>query len=251
MFHRLSNPLTTATVAAALAIGTILPKPVAAQTKETLSVSGSLAGSLTFTTDYRFRGVSQTFGDPALQGGAEFTMPSNFYLGTWASVVDKEFYANTRGLEWDLYAGYKRQLRDGVVVDIGLLQYLFPSESRYSTLEAYAGIGHEWLSFRYYHSLSNRFFGVAGARGSQYYDLTANYPLGNGLHAVGHYGIQRIHDNGGDYTDFRVGVTQEWKGLTWGASYFKTDSNFAFTNRAGRTRDLGEGGLVLSVSKTF
>ncbi|MBA3479068.1 MAG: hypothetical protein H0T52_11825 [Lautropia sp.] len=235
----------------ALAAGLLVPPSSNAQQKETFSVSGTLSGSLTLTTDYRFRGVSQTFGDPALQGGVDFSLPSNFYIGTWASVVDKEIFANTRGFEVDIYGGYKRQLGGGMMLDVGLLQYLYPTESLYSTLEAYAGVSYGWLSFKYSHSLSNRFFGVMSARGSQYYDLTAIYPLGNGLNAIGHYGIQRIHDNGGDYTDWRLGVSKDWRGFTWAGSYFDTDSTFNFTNRAGRTRDLGEGGLVLSVSKTF
>ena len=251
MKHGPTNSIFNPIAIGALAFGLAAAGPATAQENKTLSLSGSVAGNLTLTTDYRFRGVSQTFGDPALQGGVDFTLPSNFYVGTWASVVDKEIFANSRGFEWDIYGGYKWQLRQGLVVDVGLLQYLYPTESLYSTLEAYAGVSYEWLSFKYSHSLSNRFFGVSGARGSQYYDLTANYPLGNGLHAVGHYGVQRIHNNGGDYTDWRLGLTKEWKGLTWGASYFDTDSTFDFTNRAGRTRDLGDGGFVLSVSKTF
>ena len=55
-----------------------------------------------------------------------------------------------------------------------------------------SGVSYEWLSFKYSHSLSNRFFGVSDARGSQYYDLTAIYPIGNGFNLVGHYGVQRI-----------------------------------------------------------
>jgi uncharacterized protein (TIGR02001 family) len=247
MKRRLITPLALGALTA-LSLGS---GPAGAQQKETLSVSGTLVGNLTLTSDYRFRGVSQTFGDPAFQAGADFTMPSNFYVGTWASMVDKEIYANSRGFEVDIYGGYKWQMRQGLVVDVGLLQYLYPTESLYSTLEGYVGVSYEWLSFKYSHSLSNRFFGVADARGSQYYDFTATYPISSGFNLVGHYGIQRIHDNGGDYTDWRLGVTKDWKGFTFGASYYDTDSTFEFTNRAGRTRDLGEGGIVLSVTKVF
>jgi len=235
----------------ALLATTTLATGATAQQKETFSVSGTLTGNLTLTSDYRFRGVSQTFGDPALQGGMDFTLPSNFYVGTWASIVDKEIYADSRGFEVDIYGGYKWRMRQGLVVDAGLLQYLFPTESVYSTLEAYVGVSYEWLSFKYSHALSNRFFGVSDARGSQYYDLTATYPLSDGLNVVGHYGVQRIHDNGGDFTDWRFGVTKDWRGFTFGVSYYDTDSTFRFTNRAGRSRDLGEGGLVLSVTKVF
>jgi uncharacterized protein (TIGR02001 family) len=247
MKRTLFTPLALgALTAAALGSGS-----AGAQQKEAFSVSGTLVSNLTLTSDYRFRGVSRTFGDPAIQGGADFTFPGNFYIGTWASMVDKEIFANSRGFELDIYGGYKWQMQEGLVVDVGLLQYLFPTESLYSTLEGYVGVSYQFLSFKYSHTLSNRFFGVSGARGSQYYDLTAVYPISEGFNAVAHYGVQRIHDNGGDYTDWRLGVTKEWKGLTFGASYFDTDSTFNFTNRAGRTRDLGDGGFVLSVSKVF
>lgn len=247
----MKNGLIKALAAGLLAIGIAAPDASLAQQKQTFSVSGSLAGNLTLTSDYRFRGVSRTFGDPALQGGLDFTLPNNFYIGTWASMVDKEIFADTRGFEVDIYGGYKWQLRRGLVLDVGLMQYLFPTESRYSTLEGYAGVSYEWLSFRYSRSLSNRFFGLGNSRGSQYYDLTANYPLGNGLNLIGHYGIQRINNNPGGYTDVRIGVTKDWKSFTWGASVYDTDSTFDFTNRAGRTRNLGDRGFVLSVSKAF
>ncbi|MBW1999239.1 MAG: hypothetical protein JRJ29_14920, partial [Deltaproteobacteria bacterium] len=45
-------------------------------------------GSLAFTTDYVFRGVSQTDGDPAVQGSFEYSHPTGFYLGLWGSNVD-------------------------------------------------------------------------------------------------------------------------------------------------------------------
>src|SRR5690606_5020853 len=94
----------------------------------TLSVSGELTGNLSLTSDYRFRGVSRTFGDPALQGGLDFEMPNNFYVGTWASMVDKEIFPEVRGFEVDLYGGYRWNLGSGLGLDVGLIQYLFPTE---------------------------------------------------------------------------------------------------------------------------
>ncbi|MGE0796818.1 MAG: TorF family putative porin [Lautropia sp.] len=235
----------------ALAVGMALPAVSSAQQRETLSVSGQLTGSLSATSDYRFRGLSRTFGDPALQGGLEFALPSNFYVGAWASVVDKEIFANSRGYEIDMTAGYRQQLGSGIGLDVGLVQYLFPSESEFSTLEAFGGLSYRWLSLKYYYTLSNRYFGAGGARGTQYFDFTAAYPLGNGLSLVGHYGIMRGESGARDYTDWRAGVTKDWRGFVFGLSYYDTDSRFELTNRTGRTRDLGDGGLVLSVSKSF
>ena len=252
----MERSLTTPIAIGALLVGLLAPLAASAQQSsakdtETFSVSGSLAGNLTATTDYRFRGVSRTFGDPALQGGLDFTLPSNFYIGAWASTVDKQIFANSRGFELDIYGGYKWQLRQGLLLDVGLVQYLFPSESEFSTLEAYVGVSYEWISAKYYHTLSNEYFGAGHAKDTQYLDLGATYPLGNGLSAVGHVGFLRGQSGARDYIDWRLGVTKEWRGFTFCASYVDTDSDFEFTNRAGRTRDLGDGGFLLSVSKSF
>ena len=236
--------------------GLTLPSAAFAQpspggSARTLSVSGSVTGNVGLVSDYRFRGVSRTFGDPALQAGVDFALPSRFYVGAWTSMVDKEIFANTRGFEVDVYGGYRHDLGRGLMLDVGLQQYLMPSKSRYSTFEAYAGVTWEWLSFKYSHGLSNRYFGVDNARNSQYFDLKGAFPFGNGWHLVAHYGVQRIAHNSGDYTDYSVGVTKDWKGLTWSANLVDTDSTFSFTNRAGRTRNLGDRAIVLGVAKAF
>ena len=64
-------------------------------------------------TDYRFRGISQTLGKPALQGGADYAHSSGLYVGTWLSTVAKDSYANGKGLEVD---GYIEVLPDGAIV---------------------------------------------------------------------------------------------------------------------------------------
>ena len=58
-------------------------------------------------SDYRYRGISQTRLQPALQGGADYTHdPSGLYAGTWLSTVKWTRDAGGGGdVEWDLYAG--------------------------------------------------------------------------------------------------------------------------------------------------
>lgn len=240
------------TLAAGLATSPVaIAQQSGGQNRQTLSVSGTVSGSLSATTDYRFRGLSRTFGDPAIQGGLDFTLPSNFYVGAWTSIVDKELFTDSWGFEVDLYGGYKWQLRDGMVVDVGLLQYLFPTSSDFSTLEAYAGVNFRWLYFKYYYTLSNEYFGAGNAEGTQYLDFGANYPLGNGLNVFGHIGFLRGQSGARDYTDWSLGISHDWRGITFGLSYVDMDSDFEFTNRSGRTRDLGDGGFLLSVTKHF
>jgi uncharacterized protein (TIGR02001 family) len=69
-------------------------------------------------SDYRFRGISQTYGLPAIQGGFDYAHSSGFYLGTWGSSVTGNLYANGSGMEWDLYGGYKGSITDDLGYDV-------------------------------------------------------------------------------------------------------------------------------------
>ena len=65
--------------------------PVMAQTTEVPAVAEasphSLTGNLGIFSSYRFRGIDQTFGKPALQGGIDYAHSSGFYVGNWNSNV--------------------------------------------------------------------------------------------------------------------------------------------------------------------
>src|SRR6187399_1120009 len=86
----------------------------------------ALTGNLSLTTDYRFRGISQTYKLPAVQGGLDFADKSGVYLGTWMSNVSGNSYNNGAGLEWDLYGGYKFNIAENVQIDLGTLAYVYP-----------------------------------------------------------------------------------------------------------------------------
>jgi uncharacterized protein (TIGR02001 family) len=230
-------------LAAATLLGSAVPGVASADT---------LTANVAVTTDYRFRGVSQSFRRPALQGGVDYGHDSGLYIGTWASTVDDDFLTDTRGVELDVYGGYKFPLGKDWLLDVGVLQYLYPGESLWNTTEVYLGATWKFLYLKYSHSVSDDTFGFTDTRGSGYLDLTATYPLQEGLNLIAHVGHQRFRNNSdASYTDYRVGATYDWAGLTWGASVFGTDEDFAFSKPSGKTRDLGKAALVLSVGKTF
>jgi uncharacterized protein (TIGR02001 family) len=212
----------------------------------------ALTANVSLVSDYRFRGVSQSFRRPAVQGGVDWAHDSGFYVGTWASTVDDDFLTDTHGVEWDIYGGYKFPLGAGWTGDVGLLQYLYPGESLWNTTELYVGASWQWLSIKYSHSIGDDTFGFADSRGSGYIDLTATYPLREGLNLIAHLGHQRFHNySDASYTDYKLGATYDWMGVTWGASVIGTDEDFTFTKPNGKTRDLGKATVVVSVSKTF
>jgi len=218
------------------------------------SVAGaqSLTANVAVVSDYRFRGISQSFRRPALQGGVDWAHGSGFYLGTWASTVDDDFLTDTDGVEMNFYGGYKFPIGAGFTGDVGVLRYFYPGESLWNTTEIYIGASWEFLSLKYSHSVSDDTFGFTDSRNSGYLDLTAIYPISEGFNLIAHVGHQRFENyNEADYTDYRLGVTYDWSGFTWGASVYGTDEDFTFTKPNGKTRDLGNATVVVSVSKTF
>ena len=80
--------------------------------------------SLAATTDYVFRGVSQTGGGPAFQAGLTYTAPFGLYAGVWGSNVD----FGTGGFETDYYVGWNTDLSDSWNLDLGATRYTYSGD---------------------------------------------------------------------------------------------------------------------------
>lgn len=113
-----------AIVAAALAVATtIVAAPAAAQEAESGPVT--ISGSATIASDYRFRGVSQTDKELAVQGGFSVSHESGFYVGTWGSNLSGWGTFGGSNTELDIYGGFAKEF-GGVKVDVGLTWYMYP-----------------------------------------------------------------------------------------------------------------------------
>lgn len=85
----------------------------------------TVTGSVALVTDYRFRGLSLSGGDFAVQGSVNVNHSSGFYAGAWASSLeDSPVYGNA---ELDVYAGWTGEIASGVTADVGLLYYVYPN----------------------------------------------------------------------------------------------------------------------------
>ncbi len=84
-----------------------------------------ISGNVALVSDYRFRGVSFSDGDIALQGGIDVGHSSGLYVGTWASSISGGTAFGE--LELDIYGGWSGDISDGVSVDVGLLYYIYPT----------------------------------------------------------------------------------------------------------------------------
>ena len=181
----------------------------------------TLAYNIGVFSEYRFRGISQSRFDPAIQGGIDFTHKSGFYLGTWASNIKwiKDTVGNSSNAEIDIYAGYKGSVSD-IGYDVGVLGYLYPSHKGYvpnpETTELYGALTYGPVTAKYSHAISNT-FGYADSHNSGYLDLSASFDLGKGWSVVPHIGHQRIAGNTAgvsngqfSYTDYSLTVNYDF-----------------------------------------
>lgn len=249
----------------------------------------TFTGNLTIASDYRFRGISQTYKNPAVQGGIDYTHASGFYLGTWLSNVSGNQYLNGAGLEWDVYGGFKFAATKDLTLDIGVLQYYYPgakygvpTADKYDNTELYVGATWKWLSAKYSYTTSD-FFGTktatyggvcenanvggnaanclpanpGGSKGSGYLDVSAAYPINDKLTLLAHVGRQTVANYGAlSYTDWKLGLNYDLNGWTLGAAYIDTNANKGFwaaceLSTPTNCKKLGESTVVVSVSKSF
>ena len=84
----------------------------------------TVTGNVALTSDYRFRGVSLSGGDPAIQGGITASHASGFYVGTWASSIRGGAVYGEQ--ELDIFAGFTTPVAEGLTFDAGLLYYVYP-----------------------------------------------------------------------------------------------------------------------------
>jgi uncharacterized protein (TIGR02001 family) len=113
-------------LAASLLAGSVLAATPAFAEDETAPPSEfTVSGYVQGVTDYRFRGISLTAGDIAVQGSINVNHSSGFYVGTWASSLeDTPVYGHT---EIDLYGGWTGEVTSGLTLDAGLLYYVYPN----------------------------------------------------------------------------------------------------------------------------
>jgi uncharacterized protein (TIGR02001 family) len=217
-----------------------------------------VSGNVGVTTDYRFRGISQTQNSQALQGGVDYAHKSGFYVGNWNSSVSNLLYTDSIGLENDLYVGFKKEVVKGVTVDVGSYNYFYSQAanrfvSNSNTHEVYAAVGYGPVVAKYSQSLGDS-FGVANSKSSKYVQADLKFPIAAQLTADAHVGHTMVANHSTtDYTDYNVGATYNLAGFAIGAHYF-TNKGLAPAVKTANTvngEQLYKSAFVFSVAKAF
>ncbi len=216
-----------------------------------------LSFNLGATSDYRYRGISQSRLQPALQGGADLVNnPTGLYVGTWASSIKwiKDSGGNGHA-EIDLYAGKKGDIGKGFGYDVGGLYYLYPnnkldSVSGYKNADTFELYGKLTYGIAYvkYSSAMTNLFGTPNSKNSGYVDVGADIDLGKGYTLNLHGGYQHVmHSPNLSYSDYKIAVTKQFFGVDFNLAAITTDSKAYVYG----TNNLGKTSFVLTATKTF
>jgi uncharacterized protein (TIGR02001 family) len=228
-----------------------------------------LTTSFNLASNYVYRGLTRTNSNPAIQGGIDLTASNGVYIGVWGSNVS--WLADQGGvkgssLELDAYLGVKNSFATDFTYDLGVLRYHYPATYNIGTVnadtsEVYGAIGYQWLSAKYSYSMGNA-FGMEGSNGTDYVDLSANFPITDSGFTLGaHYGKQsykgatasllRAAGTDPSYADYKFYLTYNFNGYVLGFAYTGTTAknNAFYINAQGNS--LGRSTGIFSLNRNF
>lgn len=265
----------------ALAVAGALASPLAAAADAPASPH-TFTGNVALASEYLYRGIAQTRGEPALQGGFDYAHANGFYAGIWGSNISwisDGVAGASASLEVDVYGGYKGAISGDLGFDIGVLTYNYPGSGKPSgnakpdTTEIYGALSWKWLTLKYSHTTGSLFGWTQPdgdkTKGSGYLELNAAHDFGNGWGVTGHVGHQKVKGFGdASYTDYKVGVAKDLGFGVLGLAYSTTDANDSCSGNApapATAKDVycfvkhdgssayasGKGRLLLTFSKSF
>jgi uncharacterized protein (TIGR02001 family) len=265
----------------ALAVAGALSSPLVAIAADPAPTpEHTFTGNVTLASEYLYRGIAQTRGKPAIQGGFDYAHSSGLYAGLWASSITwigDAVPGASAGIEVDVYGGYKGAITEDFGYDVGVLTYNYPGtgkptgNAKPDTTEIYGALSYKWLTLKYSHSTGSLFGWTkpdgSKTSGSGYLELNAAYDLGDGWGINGHIGHQKVKGlSDASYSDYKIGVTKDMGFGVVGLAYSTTNAKdncsgnapasasdlYCFVNNNGTNAyEAGKGRLLLTFGKTF
>lgn len=257
-----------------------LPAIITAQETPTPPITVNVA----VVSQYVYRGLTNSSGNPAVQAGVDYTNPAGFYAGAWGSntswITDGYAPDSSHSVEIDLYFGWRLTLAQNLNLEAGYQHYAFPGHSppegyapgttRPDTDEVHVVGGWKWVTLSYFYTLGDA-FGNRDSRGSDYLGLGVAVPLSDsGATLTAHAGRQRFSGNNAalwspssgctnrclSYTDYAIGVDKQWLGVDFTLTFTTTnarpaafDGSPVYLNRFGD--NIGKSHWIFSAQKKF
>lgn len=158
-----------------------------------------LSANIGATSNYVWRGVTQTSDDAAISGGIDYAHESGVYVGTWISTL-----GNGGGEEIDFYAGFGGEAGD-IGYDIGVIYYAYPSGQDLDFTEIYGSLSFGPATAGIAYTIDTE---AGGDDDHVYYYLSAGHDLDDGWSigaTVGHYDMD---GTGNDYSHAQLDITK-------------------------------------------
>jgi len=210
-------------------VAALLALPMTAAAQDADEEESMFSWNLALTSDYVFRGVSQTEEKPAFQIGADLNFGGGFYIGAWASNVD--FGDDGPWAEVDTYIGWNHDLSDDWNLDLAI--------NRYNYIGAKDSFGdgdyNEFLAVLSYADTYNFHFGYTNDvygldEKAFYYGLDGSWDIGGDFSLGASVGLSTFDSNTGieDYMDWSVSLSRDFGPVNASLGYFGTDSDGEF-----------------------
>jgi uncharacterized protein (TIGR02001 family) len=217
------------------------------------------SASVALSSDYMWRGASQTDNEMAISGSFDYGHASGLYAGVWASNVDLMINGDQAHVEADVYGGYANEIGDsGIGYDVGMMRYIYAGTDGGDWNEYYVGLSYSMFSLKVSHTED---FGGSDEEATHYL-LGFNYglPYDVALHA--NYAFYDFDDADAVFgtapnnldnplQDYAVGVSKDIAGFNWDITWYETlkDGRDA-TENAGSTT-ASDSRFVFTVSKSL
>lgn len=194
------------------------------------SFAQGIGGSLGVTSDYIYRGVSQSSGEPALQADIHYASTQGWLAGLWASTVELNWWDGRTG-ELNAYLGYRWQISRDWSSKISAVHYEYPWNGprfRYDYDEVLGTVGFRNRVFvtvawsfntsRY----STR--GYVSGKNAISYEAATAWPIWKSLSANGGIGYYDLHDVvGTGYAFWNAGLSYDWRSWRADVGYFGSE----------------------------
>ena len=221
----------------------------------TQAFGAEVSGNIALTTDYKFRGISQSDSAPSVQGGFDIAFDNGAYIGTWGAAVDFDCAIDTcgglnGGIELDYYAGFASDISDSVSFDIGYIYYDYPQDE--GLLGDYGEV---------YGSLSFGDFGIGMNYSDEYWGETGKFTYTYATYSMalsesvaldllvgsGDYDEAGYLDGATEHMNWSVALSTSAGGLDFAITYEDTDLD----KEDAYGYDWADAALILSIGKSL